>query len=438
MATNIAWPSDLGKCTIVGRFAYLKHDQEDSNRDPDLYPPAKVEVKMKASVPFIRYKSDQNRIAMVPLEYEGVIDDQGYLHGKNSDGSMGDLGMVIAATDNTLFNPTSFNYQVTVIVDGQIIFDDFSISAPKGQTIDLADAIPEAISFGSLIVVDPTFATRAEAAAKAAKISEDNSLANRNAANTSEVNSKTSETNSKASELAAKASETAAKTSETNAKTSETKAKTSETNSKDSENAAKTAETGSLGNKNAAATSAANALTSETNAKTSETNSKTSETNSANTYQNLLDKIAGTDFRGPGITNIVGNGSNSITITYGANNGTVTVPLPGVSDSDWQNLVLTSGVSSVVPAQYRVIGNVVYFRGILKKTGGWTAGWNVISVSMPSNYYPAQPMLRVGASASINKLLIQAAVNGQIEFYVDAAYPESVTIHLSPLSYPIG
>ena len=107
--------------------------------------------------------------------------------------------------------------------------------------------------------------------ASAAASSQADALASKNAAKTSETNSKASENasaqyaaNASNSAAAALASQNAAKTSEGNALESKTAAKTSETNAKASENNAKTSET--------------NAKASENNAKTSETNAKASET----------------------------------------------------------------------------------------------------------------------------------------------------------------
>lgn len=167
MAGPITWPADLGKATIVGRFGYVDADHQDADSNPDITPVAVGTITLKASVDALKYKGSSSKMTLLPLTIEGVLDSDGYLHAKNTDGSMGNLGIIVPATNSSKLSPTDFVYSVTVTLPDRTL-DEFHIKAPEGTTIDLADVIPTLLSYGSIVVVDGTAADRAEAAASSA------------------------------------------------------------------------------------------------------------------------------------------------------------------------------------------------------------------------------------------------------------------------------
>lgn len=166
---ELAWPEDLGHGTFVGRFGFMDADSHDPDREPDITSATGGTVTITPSIRSVRYSGAQGPMILAARPAKGVIDSEGYLCTAAEDGSAGDRGMVFPATDDTDLNPTDWTYEVSIILDGQVRIGTFNVKLPAGETVDLSLAAPVPSSGGTAIVVDPTTAIRAEAAADRAE-----------------------------------------------------------------------------------------------------------------------------------------------------------------------------------------------------------------------------------------------------------------------------
>lgn len=90
----------------------------------------------------------------------------------DEEGSLGD-GVQLLATDVVGTRPTGFTYRVSFgrlrSSGSGVTFPSIDIAVPGGTVVDLADVAPVPSSGGTAIVIDPTTAQRAEAAAARAE-----------------------------------------------------------------------------------------------------------------------------------------------------------------------------------------------------------------------------------------------------------------------------
>lgn len=166
---ELAWPADLGHGTFIGRFGFMDADSHDEDREPDITSATGGTVTITPSIKSVRYSGVQGPMILAGRAAKGVIDAEGYLCTMNADGKAGDQGMVFPATDDTDLSPTDWTYSVSIVLDGSIRLPSFDVKLPEGSTVDLSVAVPVPPSGGTAIVVDPTTATRAEAAADRAE-----------------------------------------------------------------------------------------------------------------------------------------------------------------------------------------------------------------------------------------------------------------------------
>lgn len=170
---ELAWPADLGHGTFTGRFGFMDADSHDPDRDPDITSATGGKATITPSIKSVRYTGTDGPMILAARPADGVIDSEGYLCTTAEDGTAGDVGMVFPATDDTDLAPTDWTYQVTVTLDGGVRLPSFNVKLPTGATVDLSLAVPVDTSGGTAVVVDPTTATRAEAAATRAETAAD-------------------------------------------------------------------------------------------------------------------------------------------------------------------------------------------------------------------------------------------------------------------------
>lgn len=166
---ELAWPADLGHGTFTGRFGFMDADTHDPDREPDITSATGGAVTITPSIKSVRYTGVSGPMILAARPAKGVIDAEGYLCTMNAEGAAGDRGMVFPATDDTDLTPTDWTYEVSIILDGQVRIGTFNVKLPAGATVDLSLAVPVQSSGGTAVVVDPTTATRAEAAAERAE-----------------------------------------------------------------------------------------------------------------------------------------------------------------------------------------------------------------------------------------------------------------------------
>lgn len=165
---ELVWPADLGHGTFTGRFGFMDADGPDPDREPDVVSATGGTVTITPSVKSVRYAGVDGPMILVARPAQGIIDREGYLC--SSDGTR---GMVFPATDDTDLTPTDWTYEVSVVLDGRVRLGTFNVKLPEGETVDLSLAAPVPASGGTAVVVDPSTATRAEAAATRAEAAAD-------------------------------------------------------------------------------------------------------------------------------------------------------------------------------------------------------------------------------------------------------------------------
>lgn len=163
----ISWPTDLGKGTITGRFGWMRGDQADADRDPDLGA-ATGTIVVTPSVPVVTYNGTSGRMVLAHQAVTGVLDGEGWVCTPGADGKTpGPRGLILPATDDDNLTPTGFTYQISVRLEGATI-PPYSIALPTGSVVDLATVTPVPTSGGTAVVVDGATADRAEEAAERA------------------------------------------------------------------------------------------------------------------------------------------------------------------------------------------------------------------------------------------------------------------------------
>jgi hypothetical protein len=111
---------------------------------------------------------------------------------------------------------------------------------------------------------------------------------------------------------------------------------------------------------------------------------------------------------------------------------------PIYGSTAWQNITVnaTFAAGSVAP-QYRIIGDVVYFRGAFASTG-MTAGTPAACGQLPAAAYPAQTLLYTNSTSSTTRYINKVSVSA---VGVITITPESLTgtpNHYINFSYPLG
>lgn len=115
----------------------------------------------------------------------------------------------------------------------------------------------------------------------------------------------------------------------------------------------------------------------------------------------------------------------------------------GLGDTGWMNIGLASGYTATggLTPQFRVINNVVYFRGqVAPSSGTFSTSTVAISNALPSNWWPAGSGYAMASAATsssaITARLYVPASSGVLTVGFSAAGASYVD--LSALSYPLG
>lgn len=166
---ELAWPDDLGHGMFIGRFGFMDADGHDPDREPDITSATGGSVTITPSIRSVRYTGTAGPMILAARAAKGVIDGLGYLRTMDANGRPGDTGMVFPATDDKDLSPTDWTYEVSIILDGSVRLPTFNVKLPEGATVDLSLAVPVSSSGGTAVVVDPSTAQRAEAAADRAE-----------------------------------------------------------------------------------------------------------------------------------------------------------------------------------------------------------------------------------------------------------------------------
>lgn len=120
-------------------------------------------------------------------------------------------------------------------------------------------------------------------------------------------------------------------------------------------------------------------------------------------------------------------------------------------DTGWIELELASGYShdtgNYGQAQYRIIGNVIYFRGaITKNTGNFAVNAifaNIIEnlpvMAIKENEYTGRNMrLPAAYGSTLTFLCIQVGVRTVAELRIDTIGTVTNTVYLAGISFPIN
>ena len=107
-------------------------------------------------------------------------------------------------------------------------------------------------------------------------------------------------------------------------------------------------------------------------------------------------------------------------------------------DSGWINLSAASGITIVDQIMYRNKGGVIFFAGVVTRTGNadWSTGWTTIS-TIPEGTRPAAQMLRAGVSSTAD-FMLRVTPTGALQVSRNArpsGYPETpnTQVHISPM-----
>ncbi|WP_211080630.1 collagen-like protein [Arcanobacterium buesumense] len=134
--------ADVPYGTVTGRIVYAHPDAEDSGATPDTYTVTDLRIRFEPTVSMVRAGGK----VYIPVPFEVAVDSEGYLLGHDDDRSL-----TILATVGDGIEPAGWGYTVTVNYPGWI---PFTISVPKGQTVDLASVVPIDRQSGVVKVVE--------------------------------------------------------------------------------------------------------------------------------------------------------------------------------------------------------------------------------------------------------------------------------------------
>lgn len=108
------------------------------------------------------------------------------------------------------------------------------------------------------------------------------------------------------------------------------------------------------------------------------------------------------------------------------------------NDTGWINFNTHAGITATGNPALRLKGGVVYFRGILTKTGTWEQGWTPVAGPFNSKYRPATSMRVPGAITDDRRTLLNMGADGIISVYMSAALGGTASVPLTPLTYVLG
>lgn len=172
MTNALKWPDDLGYGRIVGRFGYMEADDYDEDLKPNLTAATRGTVLITPSIETARYSGEDGPMLLRARPVTGVIDSSGYLCTPNLDGTPGERGIVLPATDSKLLEPSGFTYNIRPrLPEGALPQSNFRL--PSGAEKDVATHTDVRASRGTVTIVDPSTAIKAQGFALQAETAKD-------------------------------------------------------------------------------------------------------------------------------------------------------------------------------------------------------------------------------------------------------------------------
>ncbi|WP_455951457.1 collagen-like triple helix repeat-containing protein [Arcanobacterium haemolyticum] len=150
---------DVPYGTVTGRLLYADPDSTDRGEAPDAYTVSDIRIRFEPTVSMVR----ADGTVFIPRPFEIGVDAQGYIQGHDDDRSL-----TILATSGQGIEPNGWGWTVIVNHPGWI---PFTISVPKGGTVDLASVVPIDRQAGVVKVVETETVTGVKTAlAKATEL----------------------------------------------------------------------------------------------------------------------------------------------------------------------------------------------------------------------------------------------------------------------------
>ena len=131
--------SKLGYGIVIGRYAHSILDMTDEGPEPDLEPIAGARVTITPSIKVSKWLGDDGS-EPVTIGFNTMVcstDENGYVLNPITN----EQGITLIATDEELLSPPVMYYTVSVTAEN-IPFQEYRITVPAGQVVDLTTAVP--------------------------------------------------------------------------------------------------------------------------------------------------------------------------------------------------------------------------------------------------------------------------------------------------------
>lgn len=143
-------PAEIPTGLVTGQFYFVSADLADANTDPEMEAVTGV-IRFTSSAPVLRMPAYQ--ATLVPLRFDAKLNAKGELVSADDPS----VGVKLPATDSESINPTDFTWQVDFLLskatNGHTIkIPGFAIKVPEGETTDLTEVMPIAVSPGVQII----------------------------------------------------------------------------------------------------------------------------------------------------------------------------------------------------------------------------------------------------------------------------------------------
>jgi|SRR5690625_1877116 len=149
---TLPWPSDIGSGKITWWLGSMSADNWDEDRDPQLSPYAGVIVDFMPDITRpVRYSGTAGPRTIMPESYQGIVNDAGYLCTMNQDGTAGEPGVILPATDSATITPRDWTYSVQV-KNNRLSISRFSFQVSDDSETDLTEVVPVDQSGGTAVM----------------------------------------------------------------------------------------------------------------------------------------------------------------------------------------------------------------------------------------------------------------------------------------------
>lgn len=140
-----ALPSNIGYCTVVGKFISFVADGDDVDRFPDAVPLTNLTVRFKPSVSTVTDQTATPPVTILTSEIVCTTDAEGVLLGPD-----GLPNVLLVASDDPDLKPTGWTWNVAISSPSMRTLT-FDFVAPVGGTVDLATTVPVPSSPGTQV-----------------------------------------------------------------------------------------------------------------------------------------------------------------------------------------------------------------------------------------------------------------------------------------------